>query len=405
MNREALKEFDSEIAGIVSRIRSNFAWYDQMLRACAYDREAEPARLPLIDEAVLNQHYYTANYPQFGDCQTYFTSGTATGERKKILFSAEDHEHYVSQRKLILSRFISGDCQVACSDLGTGHAASSASEIFQQLGMESFEIDFRRPIQEHIEGLNRRRPDVLFTMPVILDSIVQTGALKHHPKKIIVVGDVATPSWKRRITNYFGLERTDLLDVVGSIEVGAIAHECFDCGLYHIDPHLIAETINPSVLWDDPDLQATAEVLVLTSTTRSVFPAVRFVTNDLVEGFTRHVCREETIYGFARMIGRVGNELKNGEKISIYDISEAVNKYLPGGIFEIHKGPNKIVIKVCSSEFTNAKAEEIKLSIRHSNPVVNQMIESSLLDDIEVWRVSFDELLPRPAKRTFLINR
>jgi phenylacetate-coenzyme A ligase PaaK-like adenylate-forming protein len=404
MSQNALQEFASEMAAIVRRTRRNFKWYDEMLDACGYDQDAQPARLPFIDEAILNQYYYNASHPQFGDCQVYLTSGTANGERKRILFSTEDHESYVDQRRQIFSHFISADCKSACSDLGTGHAASSASEVFQQLGLESFQIDFRSPIQEHLEGLNNHRPDVLFTMPVILNSIIQTGALKHHPKKIIVVGDVATQSWKQGITNYFGLNRTDLLDVVGSIEIGAIAHQCFDCGLFHLGPHLIAETIHPSVLLNDPDYPGVAEVLVLTSTTRSVFPAVRFVTNDLVEGFTKHLCRGETIYGFERIIGRIGNEWKNGEKISIYDITEAVNKYLPGGLFEIHKGPSRLVIKVCSREFTRGKAEEIKSFIKQSNPNLNQMIASELVDDIEVWSVKFDELLPRAAKATFLID-
>jgi len=398
------EDIGGEIAGVVSRVRRNFGWYDEFARACGYDEEARFERLPLIDEAILNRHYYNTAYPQFDDCMAYHTSGTSTGERKRILYSAEDHARYVEQRSQIFGRFVSAECRLACSDLGTGHAAASAAEIFGRLGLETFDIDFRRPVREHVELLNARRPDVLFTMPVILDNIVRTGALKHRPKKIIVVGDVATASWKSYIADHFALRRSDLLDIVGSIEIGAIAHECFDCGLYHLGAHLFAETVSPSDLFGDAGYRGSARIIVLTSTTRTVFPAIRFVTGDLVEGFTRQRCGGETVYAFEKITGRVGSEMKNGEKISIYDICEAVNRYVPGGLFEAYQDPGKLVIRICSPDFTRDKAEQIKAFIKESNPAVRQMIESELVGDIEVCGVGAGELSPGAAKKIFRVK-
>jgi phenylacetate-coenzyme A ligase PaaK-like adenylate-forming protein len=196
-----------------------------------------------------------------------------------------------------------------------------------------------------------------------------------------------------------------LLDIVGSIEIGAIAHECFDCGLYHFGAHLIPETFRPSYLSENQHYEDRAEILVLTSTARTVFPAIRYVTNDLIVGFTRRRCHGEMILGFEKIVGRAGNELKNGEKLSLYDISEAVHTFIPGSIFEIHKDPKKFIIKICSPEFTVDKAEKIKSLIKQTNPDVEQMIASSLVSDIEVCRIASDELSPRSAKKSFLIKR
>jgi phenylacetate-coenzyme A ligase PaaK-like adenylate-forming protein len=398
-----LNNYRGEFAQIVSTVRHNVRWYDEIVAGGGYDDSRDPANLPLIDEPLLTKHYYDVDGPIAEGTLTYQTSGTSTGARKKIHYSTRDHLDYVAQRKEIFSRFLTPDCKVACSDLGTGHAASSAAEIFGELGLESFHIDYRRPVAEHIELLNKHRPDVLFTMPMILDSLIQTGEIAFQPKKIIVVGDVASRAWKKHIVDEFGLARTDLLDIIGSIEVGSIAHECFACGGYHFDDHIIPETVAPSVLFAEVE-SGSAEVLILTSRNRTVFPAIRFVTNDLIEGFGWRKCQGRYAFTFERMIGRLGDELKNGEKISLYDISEAVNTYLPGGLFEVQKDSQKFVIKICSVEFTSEIGEQIKHFIKQLNPDVKQLIESSLVQDIDVCPVAIEELT-RAAKMSFIQKR
>lgn len=392
-----------EMRRVVARARANFRWYDELVRASGYDADGDPGRLPLLDDAVLSRHYYNAEHPHLGECQSYYTSGTSTGARKRILYSAADHELYVRERHRIFSAFVTPDCRVACADLGTGHAASSADEIFRAMGLESHSINFRRPLGEHVEFLNALRPDVLFTMPMILESLIHTGELRFAPKKIIVVGDVASRAWKEHVLAHFSLRRGDLLDIVGSIEVGSIAHECFDCGLYHFDTHITPEAVAPELIDGDYAPAGGARILLLTSSARTVFPAVRFVTNDLVEGFTTHTCGGRRVFAIERITGRVGPELKNGEKVSLYDISEAVNRYLPGSRFEVYKDSRRFVIRVCSRDFTDDKAEQIKLFVRRKNPDVNQMIQSSLVADIEVCSVAVGDLSNAP-KKSFLMK-
>lgn len=400
-----IRDFTPEFARLTRQVRRNFAWYDEMLSVADYDRDHDPARLPLIDEALLTEHYYEADHPHLTGCAVFHTSGTSTGARKKILYSPQDDAQYVNRRREIFSRFLSPDCRTACSDLGTGHAASSAEQIFRALGLEYFHIDFRRPVEEHVKLLNRHQPDILFTMPMILERIIHGGNLRFNPKKIITVGDIASQAWKQSIVAYFGLERSDLLDVVGSIEVGSIAYECFDCGCYHFDEHIIPETFKPSELYEGFEHPGDAEILVLTSLSRSVFPAVRFVTNDLIEGFKTRECGGREVFVFEKIVGRAGSELKNGEKISLYDINEAVNTYLSGSRFEVQKDDGRIVIRVCSPGYTAELAAQIKSHIKKLNPDVAQMIASSLAEDIEIRRATIDELSAGAAKRSFLIKK
>ena len=394
-----------KIDPLIARLRRTFQWYDTLLGETGYDLDHDPGRLPHIDEHILTQHYYEARDPTLDDCQAYYTSGTATGARKRILFSTEDHKLYVEQRRKIFARFLTPECKTACSDLGTGHAASSAVEIFGKLNIDCFHIDFRRPVGEHVALLNEHQPDVLFTMPMILDRLIQSSELDFRPRKIITVGDVVSPAWKKRIADFFSLQHEDLLDVVGSIEVGSIAYECFDCGLYHFDDHIIPETVRPSELYEGFGDHGKAEILILTSLARSVFPAARFITNDLVEGFTTRECDGATRYCIERIVGRAGSVFKNGENISLYDVNEAVNTFLPASPFEVRKDSGKVTIRVCSPDFTNEIGERIKNFLRELNPDSFQMIESSLVADIEVCNVPAGELSNGTAKRFFLVNK
>lgn len=402
---EAVDGFRHEFEQIVPRVRGNFEWYDKMVTESGYEEDLQPGRLPLIDEAVLSLYYYEAHIPQPAQNHVYLTSGTSTGARKRILYSREDHIQYVHQRKRIFSNFVTSDCRTACSDLGTGHAASSASEIFAEMGIKHHVIDFRRPINEHVELLNDYRPAVLFTMPVVLDRIIQTGDIRFRPKKIIIVGDIATRAWKNYITRCFGLNKNDLLDIYGSIEVGCIAYECFDCGAYHFDDHIIPETIKPRDFYEGFDYGRDSEVLVLTSTARTMFPAIRYVTNDLVEGFRTLVCKGKAVFSYDRIVGRIGSELKIGEKISLYDIGEAVNTILPGSRFEVHKNGNAFVIRVSCLDFNEDKAEQIRSYVRMLNPAIDQMIKSGLVEDITVCGVAAEELSPALLKSSFLIRK
>lgn len=401
---KTIHNFKPEIERLLFCIHRHFPWHRQLAFDRGYYTNTNPEKLPYISESILNTYYYNSQTIKLNNGLIYYTSGTSNGMRKKVIYSQEEHRQYLEQRKKIFSRFLSLDCRIACSDLGTGHAANSAAHIFEELGLKHQKIDYRQPLSEHVKILNKYQPDVLFTMPMILDKIIGTGRLEWKPKKIIVVGDVASNKWKNNIVNYFGICKNDLLDILGSIEVGSIAYECHDCGLYHFDDHIIPETINPLDLYKKFDWNRKIEILVVSSTTRTYFPAIRFLTNDLIEGFGMHECKGQKIFAFEKIIGRMGPEIKHGEKISLYDISEAVNTFLPEGEFEVHKDSEskRLIIKVCSPFFDKNIAENIKLFLKRSNPEIGQMISSCLVEDIEVIGVTAEELSPSLIKRIFI---
>lgn len=384
--------FSKEVHRIVSEVRKNFPFYDEIVRKSGYDIDNQPALLPFLNETILTDHYYSTKFPHLSNDRVYFTSGTSTGKRKRILYSSEDHEEYVKHRRCIFERFLTPECKVVCSDLGTGHAASSAMEIFTSLGLECHYIDFHLPASNHVKLLNRYRPDVLFTMPMILDSILLTGHLRIQPKKILLVGDVASVVWKNHIVKHFGIERKDLTDLYGSIEVGSIAYECSRCGLYHFDDHIIAEAIHPSDVYPDKTTNDVERLVVLTSLARKYFPSIRFIPNDLIVGFCDYTCNGKQYFSFEKIVGRLGTDIKHGESLSMYDISSAVNEVLPGARFDVFKDHKRLLIRIVSHNYSEESAESIRRIIYKLNPDIDQMIRSKLVADIEIEQTLLSEL-------------
>ena len=76
------------------RAASRFPWYAQRL--------ARGRDIPILREPDLSTDYY-ATTTDSADVQVYETSGTATGVRKKVRWSAEDHARYVAQRAALIS--------------------------------------------------------------------------------------------------------------------------------------------------------------------------------------------------------------------------------------------------------------------------------------------------------------
>jgi fumarate---(S)-2,3-diaminopropanoate ligase len=389
MNR--LDAYENDIARVVLELRRNFDWYDRVVRASPYDATGRPSDLPFVDEKLLEDHYYDADHDSLPCEHVYRTSGTASGRRKRILYSAADHRAYLARRRAIFQRFIPSDCRTACADLGTGHAAASARELFKSIGLRAFDIDVRRPLADHVRLLNDIQPHVLFTMPMILDGIIVEGAA-FSPRKIILVGDVAPAVWKDRIATRFGLTRGDIMDLYGSIEVGSIAYECHACGYYHFDEAIVPEARNAAEHYGDPALAGLGDVLVLTSTERTYFPALRYVSNDRVGGFAYRRCRGREYATFECLRGRLGAEIKHGEKLSLHDISTAVHECVDRVRFEVHKHPDRLVIRVASPCYTPDLGLRIVARLRELSQDLDQMLTSGLVGPIEVEHVAIEEL-------------
>lgn len=337
--------------------------------------------LPIVDQDLLEKYYY--KYPNnFTDALIYHTSGTTSGIRKKIYYSPSDHAIYLQQRKKIFQRYINNKCKVACSDLGTGHAADSATEIFNQLGLIAHKIDFHRPIEEHIKILNLTKPDVLFTMPVILKKLIHFDKLKIHPKKIFLVGDVATKAWQQDIADYFEINKKDIIDLFGSIEVGSIAFFNHELGRYQLEEHIIPESLS----------YKNHSLLVITTTARNYFPGIRYNTNDIIKNLHSITINGHRTWFFEQCLGRAGQEFKLGEKISFYDIFSCVEKVIPRKPFSIieHNHALELLIPINTNSELIYKLQE---SLRTINYEIEKMITSGLVPDFKITRVPDEQLL------------
>jgi phenylacetate-coenzyme A ligase PaaK-like adenylate-forming protein len=399
------------VAALVAQHSRTFPWYRDLLRARGLSTTAELTDLPVIDEQMLDEHYYDVERPDLADAAVYRTSGTVSGRRKRILFAPADEHDYVAHRRALFREFLNGvqPGAVAVADLGTGHAAATARRIFEELGLRAHDIDFTAPVAEHVARLNEWQPAVLFTMPMIMDRLLNApDPLTIRPRKTMVLGDLAPLTWRRHVAARFGLSDRDVLDVVGSIEVGAIAYHCADTGLYHFHGHILPEVHRPADLYADcphdlPGAGPGDGILVLTSLARRYFPAVRFATNDVVRGLRRIEYGGRPVYAFDRIDGRFGGEVKHGERISSHDLLTAVNAACPGALFDV-RNDNRLEIRVATATLCGDQVDLIKRSIRRTCPDVARMIDSGLVGDITVTRLDPSDLTVASAKRTFTLK-
>ena len=388
-----------EIGLLVEEMCRRFPWYGDLVATSRYPASGRFEDLPFVTDDLLLANYYHSGWPERKDGHAYLTSGTTTGRRKQILWSAADHAAYVDDRTRILGNFLSKSRVSACADLGTGHAAASAIEVFTRIGLRASSIDFSLPLSRHVALLNEFEPDVLFTMPMILDRILATGELRARIKQVIVLGDHAPASWRRNVACRLGIEDTDVLDLYGSIEVGSIAHLDCRCGRYRFGPHIIPELV-PSPRQDTKWPPSTG-LLALTSLARESFPAIRYVTGDVIEGFAQSVDQGGGTHGFRAIIGRDGGDLKHGEKVSVASVTDSINSVLDGADFEIRRNDRSIVIYVNSPGFDHAAGERIVALIRKANPATDQMIASGLVPDIGIRRME-QPPISAGAKRSVL---
>ena len=390
---------------LVERYALRFPWYGRLLDSLGVRHSDRLADLPLMDQATLEHHYYSSDDQPPGT-HAFFTSGTSGGRRKRILYGVEDENAYVAQRRALFERFTRGipAGSTAVADLGTGHAAASARRIFAEMGFTAHDIDFRAPLREHVAKLNRWRPDVLFTMPMILDHLMRSPEpLRISPRKIMVVGDLAPAAWRANAARHFGLRPDDVMDVFGSIEIGAIAHTDPDTGLYHFHDHIIAEVVPPHLLLPDlpeRDLPPGDGVLLLTSLTRPNFPALRYVTGDLVSGLRVIEHRGRPVTVFDRIEGRLTGDFKHGERVSSHDLCEAAALVFPGRAFEV-VDDGGLRVRVVADHVTPEQVRAFRAAVDAAAPDVATMVASGLVRPIEVEAIRAEDLRSGGAKRRF----
>ena len=383
-----------------AEVRSRYPWYDSLLRQHAAEASPlTPERFPLLTSDVLERFYYSQPPADESSLSVYYTSGTSTGKRKAIYYSAQDDDRYIEIKTMLFGKWLRGEpTRKAMADLGTGHAASTALDVFRQLGLECVSISFEQPIEEHIERLEAFRPDLLYTMPSILEQIANASAdpSQYGIKKIILVGEIASSEWQRKYAAAFGIRPHDMLDTYGSMEIGTIASYSHELGKYVLAPGLYAEGIKPESLQEKIEpLLPNERILVLTSFVRTSFPALRYVTYDVVRDLETVVIDGVPRQCFACISKRVGSELKHGEKISLYDIEEAIYGYVETAEVKVQFSDNRLTVLIYGKSLNEAIIPSIQKAIERKIPEIGQMIRNRLIQSIEVRAVQDRESLVR----------
>ncbi|MDQ1911442.1 CoF synthetase [Paenibacillus sp. GD4] len=367
-------------------VGETYPWYTGLLGGRQAEEFGSLQELPLITSAVLEAHYY--HQTPDPALAVYRTSGTSSGRRKAIFYSEEDDRRYVEIKTRLFGKLLEGSgCRRALADMGTGHAASTATAIFDRLGLDNRSISFELPIERHIEALTAFRPDLLYTMPSILDHIVYASGdpRAFGIRKIILVGEIAPPQWQRNMAQLFGLDSRDVIDTYGSIEIGTIAYYSHDIGRYLLVDNMIAEGIGTKELGEALEpLGADESVLVLTSLVRSMLPALRFVTYDVVRDLRPVIVDGVEKMSFQSIVKRVGRELKHGEKISVYDIEQVVYRHLEDAMVRVKMHNNALVVAIQSKSATEEAARIIQKELGECIPEIGLMIQNRLLGNIRV---------------------
>ncbi|WP_010267866.1 AMP-binding protein [Paenibacillus senegalensis] len=372
------------------------------------DKDETPSfsSLPLVTSGVLEQFYYNDSNPlaRRNDLYTYQTSGTSSGHRKTIYYTQRDEDEYLRIKQDVFRKILGADTyRKALADMGTGHAAATAVDVFRCLGMEAESISFQQPIAEHVACLTEYQPDVLYTMPSILDRILHASPnpQDYQIKKVILVGEIATHAWIQSAANRLGIDKTQIVDTYGSIEVGTISYYCHKHERYLFAEGLWAEGLSAEEIEESlPSLEDKEErVLVLTSTVREAFPVIRYVTYDVVRDLRPILIDGNWQQSFKCIVKRIGPDLKHGEKISIHDIETVVLRHLNEAIVRVSMANRVLVVTIYDPKATNAVLEQIRNELEERLPEIGMMIRAGLLEPIQVIRGHFnDSMYSRAVK-------
>ncbi|TCM93153.1 phenylacetate-CoA ligase [Paenibacillus sp. BK033] len=368
-------------------VRQLYPWYKEMTGEYASFNWEE---VPLLTQERLLPYYESDESAVPQDWNVYRTSGTSGGKRKAIYYDANDENGYIQYKKEMFAELLKGyQVSRALSDMGTGHAEATAVQIFEELGLACESVPFGLPAAAHLVRIAEYRPDVLYTMPSLLDGMLRVAPpdFDWGVQCVILVGEPAPPAWRQRVAERLGITEQDVMDTLGSIEIGTIAYYDRSIGRYVVMDGIIAEGVEPAEAGlSDIELPAGEQLLVLTSLVRRRFPALRFVTYDVVRDLKVEERNGKLITTFEAIVKRVGPELKHGEKISIYDIENAIFKHVRQAVVKVLVNGNRLQVNITTADDLDEEARTAVRDELHSTiPAIGAMIRGGLLEQMDVW--------------------
>jgi len=387
----------------IDRTARTFPWYGRLLADGGIDRFAVRSlgQLPLVTAGLLERYYYGRERPYAIEespdrVYAYRTSGTSSHIRKTIFYSGEDERNYIRVKSDLFRRLLAtSGVLTAISDMGTGHAAATAPEVFARLGIQADSISYELPIGSHLKRLKSLRPHLLYTMPSILDRLLSAAgddASSFGIRRLLLVGEVASPAWRRSVAERLRLAEDDITDTYGSIEIGTIAYYSHEHGRYLFAEGIQAEGIPSQALGADMEPLPRGEtVLVVSSFVRDLFPTLRYVTYDIVRDLRPILVDGVWKMSFEAIVRRIGSELKHGEKISVYDIENVVYRHLKDAEVAIRVRDNKLAILVDGKEKNPDVYARIERELADRIPEIGAMIRGGILEAIQVLPSAIDD--------------
>ncbi|WP_248760861.1 CoF synthetase [Paenibacillus sp. ATY16] len=367
-------------------VRLLYPWYKEMT---GDNKSFNWEDVPLLTQDRLLPYYESDEKAVPLDWNVYRTSGTSGNKRKAIYYDASDEDAYIQYKKEMFAELLKNyEVSRALSDMGTGHAEATAVQIFEELGLACESVPFGLPAAAHLIRIAEYQPDVLYTMPSLLDGMLRVAPADFNwgVQCVILVGEPAPPAWRQRVAERLGITERDVMDTLGSIEIGTIAYYDRSIERYVVMDGIIAEGVEPAEAGlPDVELPAGEQLLVLTSLVRRRFPALRFVTYDVVRDLRVEERDGKRMTTFDAIVKRVGPELKHGEKISIYDIENAIFKHVRQAVVKVLVNGNKLQVNITTADDLN---EDVRTAIRdelHSTiPAIGAMIRGGLLEQMDV---------------------
>jgi phenylacetate-CoA ligase len=253
-------------------------------------------RLPLLPRRTLQQagdRLLSERVPDgLGEIVESRTSGS-TGEPVVVRRSGLDRlladamtlrEHYWHGRDFAahLAAIRAFDGDTGAPPAGTLHTSWGApASLLHRTGPLSL-LALNTDVARQVEWLTERNPDYLVTYPnnlaALLDYAERAGWRLPRLRVVRTVGETVSAALRARCKALWGV---DLVDLYSSRELGTLALQCPQSGLYHV----AAETHLVEVLDDADRAVAPGEVgrLVVTSLHNYVMPLIRYAINDHAE--------------------------------------------------------------------------------------------------------------------------
>jgi phenylacetate-coenzyme A ligase PaaK-like adenylate-forming protein len=375
----------TSIAEKLEELKKYHPWYGEFIgNISGFDG------LPYITRDVLDKYYYNNCYSK--KLIKFTTSGTSTGVKRAIYYSKDEIDYNNKQKKELFGNFINGLNPVGIV-VGIGLAASSADKVFKSLNKETFIVSYDDAFDKVIQLMPKYQPEVLYSMPSLIDSIIEkmNPKLLSSVKKVILVGEILTDKARKKISSSLNILEGDILNTYGCVELGLLAFECEICKRFHF-----VNNIYPEVVEKQNEIKRRTKneyclsgnssgILVVTSYWRKNIPALRYLTYDYIEGLAKTMCNKKEIYTFKRILGRVGDEFKHGERLSLYDLEMALLQAIPDANFKIVIQENcvKIVLKN-NKNYDPKLLEKAELSINKSNSAIWHMIKNNFLKRIKI---------------------